>query len=265
MPRRETLRGRPTARWSGRWCRRGRSRTGSAGCSRSPGRSSVPGSWSKNLGWSPSSDGAPALNCHAGAVLGDSDGQLTGSLPLGLTLPKSTSATAGAALGACPVGHQQRRRRRRPGRAPSGPPGDHHDDHRLAGRLQRGDQRLSGRRAESGAGLSPRPSAYAFSPTATTHGVGRAPPRQRPSAWSGAADDVGGRHRRLMPSSTVVPGGIWLGGPMQQLRGRPLKTPCQLTLQPPSWLAIESALGPVTTILPRSAPAAACCSGCAAG
>src|SRR2546429_7620856 len=25
------------------------------------------------------------------------------------------------------------------------------------------------------------------------------------------------------------------------------KTPCQLTLQPPSWLVIESALGPVTT------------------
>src|SRR5947209_16289835 len=33
---------------------------------------------------------------------------------------------------------------------------------------------------------------------------------------------------------------------MQQTWPAP-KTPCQLTLQPPSWLVIESALGPVTT------------------
>src|SRR5689334_9997598 len=49
-----------------------------------------------------------------------------------------------------------------------------------------------------------------------------------------------------MPCRTVVPGGIWLAGPMQQTCPAP-KTPCQLTLQPPSWLVIESALGPVTT------------------
>ena len=52
-----------------------------------------------------------------------------------------------------------------------------------------------------------------------------------------------------MPSSTVVPGGIWFGGPMQQTCPAP-NTPCQLTLQPPSWLVIESALGPVTTTFP---------------
>src|SRR3954447_26021107 len=51
-----------------------------------------------------------------------------------------------------------------------------------------------------------------------------------------------------MPFSTVVPGGIWLGGPMQQTWLAP-NTPCQLTLHPPSWLVIESALGPVTTTL----------------
>src|SRR3954465_15865706 len=34
---------------------------------------------------------------------------------------------------------------------------------------------------------------------------------------------------------------------MQQTCPAP-NTPCQLTLQPPSWLVIESALGPVTTI-----------------
>src|SRR3954465_3322466 len=33
---------------------------------------------------------------------------------------------------------------------------------------------------------------------------------------------------------------------MQQTWPAP-KTPCQLTLQPPSWFVIESALGPVTT------------------
>src|SRR4051812_19225748 len=35
---------------------------------------------------------------------------------------------------------------------------------------------------------------------------------------------------------------------MQQTCPAP-KTPCQLTLHPPSWLVIESALGPVTTTL----------------
>src|ERR1043165_4719810 len=49
-----------------------------------------------------------------------------------------------------------------------------------------------------------------------------------------------------MPLSTVVPGGIWSAGPMQHTCAAP-KAPCQLTLQPPSWLVIESALGPVTT------------------
>src|SRR5690348_4460846 len=51
-----------------------------------------------------------------------------------------------------------------------------------------------------------------------------------------------------MPFKTVVPGGIWLAGPMQHTCPAP-NTPCQLTLQPPSWLVIESALGPVTTTL----------------
>jgi hypothetical protein len=54
----------------------------------------VPGSWSKNLGWSPSSEGAPGLNCQSGGLRVASDGQLTGTCPLGLTWPKSTSATA---------------------------------------------------------------------------------------------------------------------------------------------------------------------------
>ena len=45
-----------------------------------------------------------------------------------------------------------------------------------------------------------------------------------------------------------MPGGIWSAVPMQQTCPAP-KTPCQLTLQPPSWLVIESALGPVTTTL----------------
>src|SRR6266542_7038268 len=72
-----------------------------------------------------------------------------------------------------------------------------------------------------------------------------------------------------MPSSTVVASGIWFGGPMQQFRWSAGSSgwygPCQLTLQPPSWLAIAAwqagsllgsaathpALGPVTTILPR--------------
>ena len=67
------------------------------------------------------------------------------------------------------------------------------------------------------------------------------------AAWSGAETAFGSA--AWMPFSTVVPGGIWLAGPMQQTWPAP-KTPCQLTLQPPSWLVIESALGPVTTTLP---------------
>src|SRR5438445_11922583 len=51
-----------------------------------------------------------------------------------------------------------------------------------------------------------------------------------------------------MPVFTVAPGGIWFAAPMQQTCPAP-KTPCQLTLHPPSWLVIESALGPVTTTL----------------
>jgi len=52
----------------------------------------VPFSWSKNFGWSPGSDAPvplkPELSCVA------SDGQVIGSLPLGFTEPKRTSATA---------------------------------------------------------------------------------------------------------------------------------------------------------------------------
>ena len=45
-----------------------------------------------------------------------------------------------------------------------------------------------------------------------------------------------------------MPGGIWSGGPMQHTW--PLvNTPCQLTLQPPSCLAMLFAFGPVTTSL----------------
>src|SRR5689334_13042722 len=65
-------------------------------------------------------------------------------------------------------------------------------------------------------------------------------------AWSGADTTFGSLF--FMPCNTVVPGGIWSGGPMQQTCPAP-NTPCQLTLQPPSWLVIESALGPVTTTL----------------
>src|SRR5690349_5114942 len=101
----------------------------------------------------------------------------------------------------------------------------------------------SGGRA--GAGLSPRPSAYAFSPTATTTASADAAAATA-DAWSGAETTFGSAACR--PLSTVVPGGIWSGGPMQQTCPAPA-TPCQLTLQPPSWLVIESALGPVTTTL----------------
>src|SRR5207237_9850333 len=45
----------------------------------------------------------------------------------------------------------------------------------------------------------------------------------------------------------VVAGGIWSGGPAQQAWRLLSNTPCQLTLQPPSWAATESASGPVTT------------------
>src|ERR1700730_10292289 len=69
----------------------------------------------------------------------------------------------------------------------------------------------------------------------------------RAVAWSGADNAFGSS--AWIPLRTVVPGGIWLGGPTQQTCPEP-KTPCQLTLQPPSWLVMESALGPVTTTLP---------------
>src|SRR3954466_1865295 len=58
-----------------------------------------------------------------------------------------------------------------------------------------------------------------------------------------------GGARGRMPARTVVAGGIWSGGPTQHGWFDP-NTPCQLTLQPPSWLLTLSALGPVTTILP---------------
>src|SRR3954452_20283772 len=70
--------------------------------------------------------------------------------------------------------------------------------------------------------------------------------RATADAWSGAYTAC--ESSAVMPSLTVVPGGIWLAGPMQQTWPAP-NTPCQLTLQPPSWLVIESALGPVTTTL----------------
>src|SRR6266536_5251108 len=95
----------------------------------------------------------------------------------------------------------------------------------------------------AGAGLSPSPSAYAFSPTTTTTASAEAAAATA-DAWSGAETTFGSA--ACNPFSTVVPGGIWSGGPMQQTCPAP-KTPCQLTLQPPSWLVIESALGPVTT------------------
>src|SRR5215467_5826047 len=94
-----------------------------------------------------------------------------------------------------------------------------------------------------GEGLSPRPSAYAFSPTTATTAYAEAAAAIA-VAWSGA--NVTLESSAWSPLSTVVPGGIWLGGPMQQTCPAP-NTPCQLTLQPPSWFDIESALGPVTT------------------
>src|SRR6266516_3619854 len=97
----------------------------------------------------------------------------------------------------------------------------------------------------AGAGLSPSPSAYAFSPTATTTASAE-PAAATAAAWSGAYTTFGSA--AFSPLRTVVPGGIWSGGPTQQTCPEP-KTPCQLTLQPPSWLVIESALGPVTTSL----------------
>src|SRR6185312_7379304 len=89
------------------------------------------------------------------------------------------------------------------------------------------------------------PSAYAFSPTATTTASADAAAATA-DAWSGAETTFGSAACR--PLSTVVPGGIWSGRPMQQTWPAP-KTPCQLTLHPPSWFVIESALGPVTTTL----------------
>src|SRR5262245_65643240 len=47
---------------------------------------------SKNFGWSPSGDGAPPLKSPSGVAA--SEGHDTASLPLGLILPKITSATA---------------------------------------------------------------------------------------------------------------------------------------------------------------------------
>src|SRR5882757_4468895 len=52
----------------------------------------VPGSWSNTFGWSPIGDGALPLKSPPTASA--SEGQLIGNLPLGLMLPKTTSATA---------------------------------------------------------------------------------------------------------------------------------------------------------------------------
>src|SRR5689334_20021812 len=65
-------------------------------------------------------------------------------------------------------------------------------------------------------------------------------------AWSGAKVTLGSAFCR--PFRTVVPGGIWPGGPSQQTW--PLVNgPCQLTDQPPVWNGMASAFGPVTTSL----------------
>src|SRR5215472_9421593 len=96
-----------------------------------------------------------------------------------------------------------------------------------------------------GDGLSPSPSAYAFSPTATTTASADAASATA-VALSGANVTLGSSPCR--PFSTVVPGGIWPGGPSQHTW--PLVNgPCQLTLQPPTWKGMESAFGPVTTSL----------------
>src|SRR5215469_831630 len=57
-----------------------------------PAPEPVYGSWSNTFGWSPSGDGSPVAKSPPTALA--SDGQVTGSLPLGLTLPKMTSDTA---------------------------------------------------------------------------------------------------------------------------------------------------------------------------
>src|SRR5215472_8417350 len=94
-----------------------------------------------------------------------------------------------------------------------------------------------------GDGLSPSPSAYAFSPTATTTASADAASATA-VAWSAANVTFGSSD--CSPLSTVVPGGIWPGGPSQHTW--PLVNgPCQLTLQPPTCQAMLSALGPVTT------------------
>src|SRR5207248_8515484 len=174
---------------------------------------------------------------------GASDGQLIGSLPAGLTLPNRTSATAvpasvlpwyaistAFAFSAEP--------------SPTGRPAMTTTITGLPV-ASSAVMRACWSGASAGAGLSPRPSAYAFSPTATTYALvdGAA---ATALAWSGAKTAAGSA--ALMPLSTVAPGGIWLAGPMQHTCPAP-NTPCQLTLQPPSWLVIESALGPVTTTL----------------
>ena len=64
----------------------------------------MPGSWSKNFGWSPSGDGAVPSKSPPGAAA--SDGQLIGSLPLGFDLAEDHVGDGLAGLGAALVGHQ---------------------------------------------------------------------------------------------------------------------------------------------------------------
>ena len=57
-----------------------------------PGPEFVPGSWSKNFGSSPGVDAPPVSKSPA--IWSEAEGHVTGRWPLGLTLPKITSATA---------------------------------------------------------------------------------------------------------------------------------------------------------------------------
>src|SRR5262249_22407101 len=172
-----------------------------------------------------------------------SDGQLTGSRPLGFTLPNSTSATA-APASVLPWYAIRSALALPAGPRPSGRPAM---TTTMTGFPVAWSAAMSASWSGGGAaaGLSPSPPAYAFSPTAPTPASAEAAAATAP-AWSGANVTLGSA--AFSPLRTVVPGGIWSAGPMQQTCPAP-KTPCQLTLQPPSWLVIESALGPVTTSL----------------
>jgi hypothetical protein len=65
--------------------------SGYSGLYAEPGPKLVPGSWSKTFGWSPRGDGQVVQKSPP--TPSASEGQVTGKCPLGLTLPKITSAT----------------------------------------------------------------------------------------------------------------------------------------------------------------------------